>query len=127
MNHRSPILRRSAALGGVLAVVWLVAAAIRPTSTYHLAPILITLAVPYLSAGSLRNGSVWNASVAVAAVLSLTTTTILTIAGWLEGPSLLPFGGAATEAVVFTSGAALVGFVVGLGSRINAASGARQR
>lgn len=127
MNHSSPTLTSTIAFAGLLAAVWAVAAAIRPTSTFHLAPILITLAVPYLAAGSTRGSSAWNVSIAVAALVSLGATIVLAMADWLAGPSLLPFGGGATEALVFTIVSALVAVGADLTSKLGSPAGAPQQ
>ena len=81
-----------------------------PSTTYHLAPLLVAIAIPGM-VGLDRIGATPRlvAMAAVAGVaLALATTGLL---GWydrLVGPSLLPFGGAVAEAVVFAVGGALV-------------------
>jgi len=100
----------------MFAIVWIGAAALRPASTFHLAPILITLGSVVLAATDERRKPAWTAAVALAGGSSLVATGVLAAAGWLDGPSLLPFGGAATEAVVFTAASALVGFLTGGGA-----------
>lgn len=107
-------LRRAYGYAGALAVIWLVAASLRPSTTYHLAPLLVAAAVPFVVAADARAPTARRLIGAAAGggTLALVVTGVLTVAGRLEGPSLLPFGGAVTESVVF----ALVGAAVGLGA-----------
>ena len=129
MKHviSSPAFRRTVALAAGLAAVWAVAAGFRPQTTFHLAPILITLAVPYLAVATLRGEPGWFSSVVGAVGMSLGATIVLGIAGRLAGPSLLPFGGAVMEAFVFTFLAAVVALGIGLGSQTTVWSGVRPR
>ncbi|MCP3997384.1 MAG: hypothetical protein GY722_20355 [bacterium] len=92
-----------------LAAVWAIAAAIQPTSTYHLAPILVAGALPTLIG---TQDKVVLAS-ATAMGLALAVVVSLALAGldWLRGPSLLPYGGALAEAITF-SGIGAVGGAV---------------
>ena len=101
-------------LAGLLAGLWVVLAFLRPESTFHLAPILVGFAFPLghrlrvkrpLTAGQAMAagiGSLINLGVAIG---------ILTWADKLQGPTLLPFGGAVTEAVVFGAVAAVLGAI----------------
>ncbi len=102
-------LRSGLTLATLLAMVWAVAAAIRPTSTFHLAPILIAGAAP-VAVRQVRIKGKFLAA-ALGGAISLTTATVLSAAGMLQGPSLLPAGGAFAEAVVFTAMGAAGGFV----------------
>jgi hypothetical protein len=94
-------------VGGVLATaLWAVLASLRPEVTYHLAPAVVVLAVPYLhgrNAGR-RTGL---AATAVGAVLALVAAGVLRAAGRLEGPVLVG-GDAFGEAVLVTLAAAVV-------------------
>jgi len=87
-------------------VIWIAAAAIRPTTTFHLAP-LIVVAWPALTEREL--GKALPMTLAAVAIASVTTG-LLFISGWLNGPSLLPWGGATFESVV----AIVIGTAVGL-------------
>lgn len=99
-----------AALG--LAVVWLGAAAWRPGSTFHLAPILIAGVVPLLAyKGEGRNLSPGTASL-VGLGMATTAAVVLLVLDLLRGPSLLPAGGAFLEAVVFAALTAIISLVV---------------
>lgn len=101
----------------VLAALWVVVAAWRPETTYHLAPLLIAGAAPVAAAADVpRHGDVRAIVRAglLGSSISLATTALLSAAGWLSGPSLLPFGGAATEAVVFSIAGAAGGVVAAL-------------
>ncbi len=102
--HIQTALRVAAAL----AVVWAAAALWRPTATYHLAPILIAGAAPFLSRGSRR------AALPMAVIgggLAIVVALLLAGLDLLQGPSLLPVGGALLEAVVFAGLGAGGGFV----------------
>lgn len=100
----------TAALG--LALVWAIAAAVRPSLTFHLAPILIAGVVPFLHTA--EDKGPWGVAIAGAEGLGVAVVAGvgLSLFDLLRGPSLLPFGDAFTEAVVF----AVMG--VGLGSLI---------
>jgi hypothetical protein len=97
------------------AVLWFGLAAIKPTTTYHLAPIIM----PLVPAGVLLSSPISRRSATalplVAGGLSLATTALMSSFGYLAGPSLLPSGGAALESVVFTVVASALG--LGLGWR----------
>ena len=87
---------------------WAVAATVRPTQTFRLAPILIGLAPLLVSS----KGTGVNSSIAAgASLIALGTALVLLMVDLLQGSSLLPFGGALTEAVVFA--AATGGLLVG--------------
>lgn len=104
-----------------LAALWFVVAAWRPEVTYHLAPLLIAATPPVIMsldttgsgpAHATRPGLV-GAGVAGLAV-GIIATAVLSALGWLAGPSLLPVGGAATEAVAFAAIGAPVGLALAL-------------
>jgi hypothetical protein len=121
MRALSPAARHALLLSAILAVVWSVAAALRPSSTFHLAPILVTLGGAVLTASVERGRPGWVIIVATGGALSIATTGVLAAAGWLVGPSLLPFGGPAAEAIIFTVGTAVVGSAAGLTGRLTSA------
>ena len=90
-----------------LAVVWIIAAAIRPTATYHLAPILIAGIAPFLGSNSARSvAAVLGATIAVAVSLVLAGLDLL------KGPGLLPSGGALVESVAFAAAGAGGGWLL---------------
>lgn len=75
-------------------VLWAVLAAIQPSTTYHLAPLLVAVIVPFvyrMQDGRSRSTGIWLALAGVG--LAVTATSLLAVSGLLEGPSLLPFGG----------------------------------
>ena len=93
------------------ALLWAVLAAIRPGTTFHLAPLLVAGAVPWVhrvQAGAPPLNVLRPAAVGLG--LAAGTSILLAMAGWLDGPSLLPFGGALEESLV----GALVGSLAGL-------------
>ena len=102
-------------LSGLLAAVWVVAAWIKPELTYHLAPIFVAGAFPLghrLRVGEPLNPVQAFATFVGAAVNVGIATGILAWADKLQGPSLLPTGGAALEAIVFGGVAAALAAIV---------------
>ena len=97
---------------GALALIWIVAAGIQPTTTYHLAPLLVAATLPFaLVSEEPQIGTRGIITAAAAgAGLALGVTGVLTATEWLRGPSLLPFGGGTVESVTL----ALVGGALGL-------------
>ncbi|MFV1961247.1 MAG: hypothetical protein ACC658_05380 [Acidimicrobiia bacterium] len=105
----APILSKGLLYGFGLAVLWLVLALITSTTTYHLAPPLVAATPVVVDAWERpTTGHALRAVLGVA--LALIITGILSVSGNLDGPSLLPVGGAALESVVF----AIAGGVIGL-------------
>ena len=108
-HHRTPVRAIRISLG--FALLWAVLAAVRPGTTFHLAPLLVAGAVPWMQ-------RVWAGApppnvfrpAAVGLGLAAGTSIVLAMVGWLDGPSLLPFGGALEESLV----GALVGSLLGL-------------
>lgn len=95
-------------IGAVLfAGLWIVAAGIRPSSTFHLAP-LIVAAWPALGERDPRRAHPISL---LGAVLAAATTALLFSLGWLSGPSLLPWGGAGLESLLAGAAGALIGVV----------------
>ncbi len=109
-------LRRAASISLGLAVLWVVLAFLRSGTTFHLAPILVAGALPVVVAFDLQDQISAQHLVlptAIGLVGALAATLVLTVADELTGPSLLPFGGAVTEAVVFSATGAIGGFMAG--------------
>ncbi len=106
-------LIRPAAYGLGLTILWLLVAIANGSTTYHLAPLLISVAVPIGASLTDRIG-LSTAAVAGAIGIGLTYlgTTVLASADRLTGPSLLPIGGAVLEAIVFGAVGAVAGFTV---------------
>lgn len=104
-------LLRPAAYGFGLTLLWLVLAVANSSTTYHLAPLLISAGVPIGAALTDRIG-LRTAAVAAAIGIGLTyiATVVLSGTDRLAGPSLLPTGGAVMEAVVFGAAGAVAGF-----------------
>lgn len=100
-SHRRKII------GSLLfAGLWAVVAAFQPTSTFHLAP-LIVAAWPAIGERRLE-GAVLLAL--AGSVIAGIATGLLFVAGLLQGPSLLPWGGAGLESLF----AAAVGMFIGV-------------
>ena len=107
---------RSAVLTGLgLGLLWLVLGLATDGTTYHLGPLLVA-AVPALiyalESSAVTIGRALSL-VGGAVVLALAISASLSAAGRLAGPSLLPVGGAALEAVVFALLGGLAGAAVG--------------
>jgi len=105
----TPLIKPAGYAAG-LTLLWAVLAWNSPSTTYHLAPLLVAIAIP----GMLRlNSEGVPPRLLVTAgftgfALTLAATGILGWSDRLVGPSLLPFGGAVAEAVVFATGGALI-------------------
>ncbi len=103
-----------------LGLLWIFLAFNSPNTTFHLGPPLVAaaVAVSYRSAGS---GPLSNPVAAGAAVSGFTNaliaTGILAFNDRLEGGSLLPFGDAIVESLIFAVAGAAVGFVIGIWGR----------
>jgi hypothetical protein len=99
---------------GILAVAWAGLAWINPESTYHLFPLVVAGALPVAYRAGGRPQLSWTAGLG-AAVGGLVNvgliTLLLTARDKLEGPSLLSFGDAAVEAIVFGIVGGLAGAV----------------
>lgn len=110
----SPEVRRTALVTMALAVLWIVLAFSRDDVTYHLAP-LIVAAVPPAGLGMESKGTLRSLVIGGmgGAALALAVTFLLAALGRLTGPSLLPFGAAAAESVIFSFAGAIVGLLVG--------------
>ena len=98
-------------LSGLLAAMWVILAWINPELTYHLAPPLVAGSFPIghrLRVSQPLNGVQAFATFVGALVNFGIALGILTVADKLQGPSLLPTGGAVLESVVFgLAGAAI--------------------
>ena len=89
---------------GVFVALWIVLALTSPTRTLHLAPVILG-AWPLLGSMAEDPSIEWRGRFslsAVGALLGVATTSVLALTGGLEGPSLLPVGGATLEAYVFS-------------------------
>ena len=111
----SPELKRTILVAVAFAALWVVLAFSRDGVTYHLAPLLVA-AVPAAGlgiegAGTVRSLAAWAVG---GATIALAVTFLLVAVGKLDGPSLLPFGGAAAESVIFSIGGAAMGLAVGV-------------
>ena len=88
-----------------MALLWALLAWNSPSTTYHFAPLIVAAAVPgALLLGEAKvPGPTLILAGAASGVLALVVTTVLGTADRLIGPSLLPFGGAVAEALVFAA------------------------
>jgi hypothetical protein len=105
---------RAGAYGLGLTGLWLILAFVNDGTAYHLAPILVGAVVPAgvaLSGREVGTGSL-AIGAALGAVLATAGTVILAATDNLEGASLLPFGSATTEAVIFSFAGAAGGFLL---------------
>lgn len=109
-------LRSGLTLAAGLSAVWLIAAAIRPTATYHLAPILIAGAIPFFARGAGRARSALAGATAIGSLVAILAAVALAALDLLRGPSLLPVGGALAEAITFAVVGGAIGLVVVLAS-----------
>lgn len=112
-----PALLRATAWGAGFAALWFAIAALRPDSTFHLAPLLVA-GVPPLAVALDDSLSATARSVTIAAAigvgLALLATTILAVVGRLDGAALEPFGNAVAESVVAAIAGGATGWTIGL-------------
>jgi hypothetical protein len=118
-ERRLPAVRsvlRAGAYGLGLSGIWLLLAFLNEGIVYHAAPLLVAVVVPSgVALADRRSPARTLAAAAIAgAGLALAATGILAAAGRLDGSSLLPLGGAITEAAVFSLAGAGGGFLLGL-------------
>ena len=101
---------RALTTGAFLALVWVIGAALQPTSTDHVAPLLAAGIVPAVARSANRTDLL--RATAAGFGLSLATAIILATIDLLRGPTLLPYGGALAEAVTFAAVGALGGALI---------------
>lgn len=90
--------------------LWVVLAVARPSTTFHLAPLIVT-AWPAVGEREPKRA----AAMAVTGLLIAgATILVLSITGMLQGPSLLPWGGSALESVVAATAGAVIGVLPSL-------------
>lgn len=93
--------------GLALAGIWVALAAWRPTTTWHLAPLLVVLAPPWTAANLDAPHRGW---VVVGVALTVVTTGMLHTLDLLRGPALI--GSDATiEALIVTAAGSLLGLL----------------
>ena len=99
----------------VLAGLWALLAFRSPTTTYHLAPLLIAAAVPfaYRNAGGKSTRVLFGIAV-LAGLGTFALAGLLAAGGALAGPSLLSNGGAMLESAVAAAAGTVVGFAAAL-------------
>jgi hypothetical protein len=111
-------LGRAVLYGSILAAAWAVPAFLTDR-VYHLAPLLVGAVVPLgvALAPPVPRPAIRVAGAAAGALLALGVSGLLALTGHLDGPSLLPAGGALAEAVAFSPAGAAIGLVLGLAKR----------
>lgn len=98
-------------IGSLLfALLWVALAVARPSTTFHLAP-LIAAAWPAVGEREPKRAA---AMAVVGFLIAGAATLVLSVSGLLQGPSLLPWGGPALESVVTGGVGASVGVVPSL-------------
>ncbi len=108
MNIKSYAPLLGAAAFGSL---WVVLASISPTTTYHLAPLIVAAWPPIADRSDRRPLPMAMAGFTIAVAL----TTLLALGGALQGASLLPWGNAAFESFAAAVVGGAVGYLVALG------------
>jgi hypothetical protein len=110
-------LPRGLLYSGSLAVVWLIAAVLRPEVTYHLAPVLVAGSLPIALVLDRDHVPKTRALVLAAGLgfaVAVATTALLAGAGWLEGPTLGPFKTAAGESLAGAAFGAVTGLLTAI-------------
>jgi hypothetical protein len=105
-------VRRGAVVALVVAFVWVVLAVRTSTSTYHFAPLILALVLPFASRSSpighpRRPVGVFIAS--IGGVLAALVGLGLAWTGNLDGPTLWGEGGALGEVLAFSVAGVLIG------------------
>jgi hypothetical protein len=93
-----------------LTLLWIMGAAFRPGTTFHLAPALVPLA-PSLSSLAGARDDRHGRLVILGGGTALIVSWILDAAGLMSGPTLLPIGGALFESIVAAVGGTALGLV----------------
>ena len=88
------------------AIIWLVAVFVVDGTTFHLAPVIVAAAAPIRFPERRFTAAVVGATIAAAVAI------LLSLAGRMAGPSLLPIGGALLESVLGAVIGGLLGLVV---------------
>jgi hypothetical protein len=111
-------LWRAVLYGVALAAAWAVPAFITG-NVYHLAPLLVGAVIPLGVALAPEPPAprLRLAGATAGVTLALAATALLAATGRLDGPSLLPAGGAVAEAVAFSLAGAAIGLVLGMARR----------
>ena len=95
---------------GVFALLWVLVAVARPTTTFHLAPAIVAL-WPALAGGGGRKLLISATGFLLAALATL----LLSATGMLQGPTLLRWGGPAVESFFAAGVGASLGFFISWG------------
>ncbi len=116
----------------VVAVAWVVLVAWRPTTTWHLAPLLVAAAWPWVVGQDLRAGDpTARRRVLVAGAgglgAGIALTAMLALAGRLQGPTWTGAGTPVGEAVVLTGTGALIATLVGVARTLRSTTTASAR
>lgn len=96
-----------------VALVWVVATALRPETTYHLAPALVTAAYPAVRWDSLASRGERVIAVAIGAAVASVIAVALQWGGLLDGPALVGTTGFGESMLVIAATTA-VGFAAAL-------------
>ena len=113
-------LRAGAGWTAAVALVWMLLTVWQPTTTWHLAPVLLAAAWPWVAGQDLRGGDRSALSrLLVSGVggfaVAAATTLALSRLGLLGGPTVLGFADPAVEGLVLGGASALLVVLLGLG------------
>lgn len=98
-------------------LIWVAAALLVEGTTFHLAPVIVAAAPAVRFPEWRLPGAVVGTTIAAAVAL------LLSLAGRLAGPSLLPIGGALLESVLGAVAGGLIGLVVASAGLFETTSG----
>lgn len=96
-----------------VAMVWVVAIALRPETTYHLAPAIVMGAYPALRWGALASSGRRAIAVLVGATIASAIAVVLQWGGLLDGPALVGTTGFG-ESLLVIAGATVAGLAAAL-------------
>ncbi|NNF65215.1 MAG: hypothetical protein HKN07_13285 [Acidimicrobiia bacterium] len=106
-------MRKALWLMFAMAALWFTLALIRDATTLHLGPVVVAGGAAVMAGLEEVPRRDVLALAALGTVVALSVTALLSVVGMMDGPSLLPVGGAALESVLFAIAAGVVGGVAG--------------
>ncbi|MCL1594741.1 MAG: hypothetical protein M3132_10365 [Actinomycetia bacterium] len=108
-TQTAPTQLRSAVIWTAgIAIVWIIAALLRPETTLHLGPLFL----PLVPAILLRGDPGALKGVVAGVALGAVTITLLSLTGNLDGPPLEPFASALSESLIVLAVSAMIALVV---------------
>ncbi|MDJ0336124.1 hypothetical protein QMG83_12900 [Salinibacterium sp. G-O1] len=98
-----------------ISLLWIILAAVTPTTNYHLAPLVAVLAAPTtarMTTTTRLRAPLSVATVAVGVAVTTVAAVLIQVAGWAQGPSFSPSITPLTELVVLIAVGGVLGAVI---------------